>query len=170
MVGLPALGGVDVLRVAAMGDMGRAAFVGGALYGFSPCVVTQSLDHLNLAFVPLAPLILLAAYETLRPGQEHPQRWGAALGAFLVSHFFISAEIAATTVIVTGVAMVVLVIASPGQVRLAARQGRFGLLVAVAIVSVCIAYPVWVMLAGPHRYLGPPYPGGVSASEAIRPN
>jgi hypothetical protein len=140
-----------------------AAFVGGALYGFSPYVVTQSLDHLNLAFVPLPPLILLAAYETLRPGQEHPQRWGAALGAFLVSQFFISAEVAATTVIVTGVAMVVLVIASPRQVRLAARQGRLGLLVAVAIVAVCIAYPVWVMLAGPHRYLGPPYPGGVSA-------
>jgi len=140
-----------------------AAFVGGALYGFSPYVVTQGFDHLNLAFVPLPPLILLAIYETLRPDSNSAGRWGIALGLLVVAQFFISPEIAATTVLVAGVALVVLAVARPHLMLPSIHRGLPGLVLSVAIVGICLAYPISVMLAGPYRFHGPAYPGGVSA-------
>ena len=140
-----------------------AAFVGGALYGFSPYVVTQSVDHLNLAFVPLPPLILLCAYETIRPQSVHPLRWGAALGALVVGQFFISPEIAATSILVAAVCGVVLAVARPHGVWPALRRSGLALLLASGITIVSVAYPVWMMTKGPSRYVGQAYPGGVSA-------
>ena len=148
-----------------------AAFVGGALYGFSPYVVAQSVDHLNLAFVPLPPLILLAAYETIRPQALHPERWGSALGALVVAQFFISPEIAATSILIVVLCAVVLAVAHRRSVVPALRANGRALLVASGIVVVGLAYPVWVMTEGPYRYQGPAYPGGVSADllSAITP-
>ena len=140
-----------------------AAFVGGTLYGFSPYVVAQARDHINLAFVPLPPLILLAAFETMRPGNRGSRRWGIALGCLLAAQFFISPEIAATTVLIMFVAAVALALARPHDIRASLRDGIGGLGLASVIVGVCVAYPIWVMVAGPSRYRGPAYPGGVSA-------
>ncbi len=140
-----------------------AAFAGGALYGFSPYVIAQARDHLNLAFVPLPPLILLAAFETMRAGSTGHRRWGIALGCLVVAQFFISPEIAATTVLVTVVAAVVLALARPHLARASLHNGLAGLALASVIIGVCVAYPIWVMFAGPYRYHGPAYAGGVSA-------
>ncbi len=140
-----------------------AAFVGGALYGFSPYVVAQASDHLNLAFVPLPPLILLAAYECLRAENQRNPRWGIALGCLVVAQFFISPEIATTSVMIIVVAAVVLALARPRDIGATVRRGMAGLSLASVIVAVAVAYPIWVMLAGPYRYLGPAYAGGVSA-------
>lgn len=144
-------------------DWDLAAFIGGALYGFSPYLVTQSVDHLNLAFVPLPPLILFCAYQLIRPEREHAVRWGAALGALVVAQFFISPEIAATSVLVVALCAVVLAAAKPASVLPAVRKAAGGLAVAAGIVVVATAYPVWMMMEGPSRYRGPAYPGGVSA-------
>jgi hypothetical protein len=140
-----------------------AAFLGGALYGFSPYVVTQSVDHLNLAFVPLPPLIFLSAYEIIRPRSVHPLRWGVALGVLVVAQFFISPEIAATSILVVAVCGVVLAVAQPHRVWPALRRGGPTFVLASGIAIVSVAYPVWMMMKGPSRYVGPAYPGGVSA-------
>ncbi len=139
-----------------------AAFLGGALYGFSPYVVAESRDHLNLAFVPLPPLILLCIYELLRAGHERPRRWAVALGVLVAAQFFVSPEIAATTIIVAFVAVLLLAISKPRDVGPALRRAIRGLSVAVFIFGVAVAYPAWVMLAGPYRYRGPAYPGGIN--------
>ena len=139
-----------------------AAFVAGALYGFSPYVVTQGLDHLNLAFVPLPPLILLCAYETIRPGVERPLRWGAALGGLVVAQFFISSEIAATTLLTLILSAVVLGLARRDALMPTFRRSARGFAVAAAIVVAGCAYPTWMMVAGPYRYRGPAYPHGFS--------
>lgn len=140
-----------------------AAFVGGALYGFSPYMVTQGGAHLHMAFVPLPPLILLAAYETVRPDVEHRFRWGVALGALIVAQFFISPEVAATSMLVVVLCAAVLAVANPHSVLPALREGGRALAVASGIVLVALAYPVWMMTQGPYRYRGPAFPGGVSA-------
>jgi hypothetical protein len=140
-----------------------AAFVGGALYGFSPYVVAQSVNHLNLAFVPLPPLILLCAYETVRPGAERSLRWGIGLGALLVAQFYISPEIAATSILVLFVSGAALALGNVHEVLPAIRRGAKGVSFAAGIAVVGVAYPAWMMAAGPSRYRGPAYPGGVSA-------
>lgn len=140
-----------------------AAFVGGALYGFSPYVVAEASDHLNLAFVPLPPLIVLAAFECFRAGGAGSRRWGMALGGLVVAQFFVSPEIAATTVLIVVVAAVVLALARPQQVRASLHEGVTGVALACVVAGVCVAYPIWAMLAGPYRYQGPAYAGGVSA-------
>jgi hypothetical protein len=140
-----------------------AAIVGGALYGFSPYVVTQAYDHLNLAFVPLPPLILLCGFELVRPGSKNPVRWGVALGVLVVAQFFVTQEIAATSLLVAILAGLVLALARPREIIPALRRGIRGALVALAIVAVGLSYPIWAMTAGPYRFNGPAYAHGVSA-------
>jgi hypothetical protein len=142
---------------------GIAAFVGGALYGFSPYVVTQDVHHLNLAFVPLPPLILLCAYEMIRPGTQRPIRWGVAFGAALVAQFFISSEVAATSMLVVVLSAVVLGVANPRAVASAYRRSARAAAAAVGVVAAAIAYPTWMMIEGPFRYRGPAYRSGFSA-------
>ena len=140
-----------------------AAFVGGALYGFSPYVVAQASDHINLAFVPLPPLIALAAFECVRARRAGSRRWGTALGCLVVAQFFISPEIAATTVLIVILAAVVLALSRPSQVKTSLHHGITALALACVIVGVSVGYPIWAMVAGPYRYQGPAYAGGVSA-------
>ena len=140
-----------------------AAFVGGALYGFSPYVVTQNLEHLNLAFVPLPPVILLCAYETVRPDGDRRLRWGVGLGLSIVAQFYISAEIAATTVVIVVLSGVVLAVARPQSVIQSLRRSRNAFAAAAGIVVAGLAYPTWMMTEGPFRYRGPAYPSGFSA-------
>jgi len=140
-----------------------ATFVGGALYGFSPFVVDQSLYHLILCFVPLPPLIFLSTYELLRPGQRSPMRWGLALGFLVVGQFFISGEICTTTVMM-GVAGVLLVAVYRWKlVPVVVLKAWKGVIAATAIVALFLWYPVLVMMTGPYRYKGTANPGGEGA-------
>ena len=150
-----------VLRRFARRDL--AAFVGGALYGFSPYLVAQSLGHVNLAFVPLPPVILLSVYELFRPGQERPGRWGTILGLLVAAQVFIAAEVAATTVIVAAVSILVLAAAKPREIVPAIRRSSRGATIAGLIIAAAVAYPLWVMSSGPYRYHGPAYSWGVNA-------
>lgn len=136
-----------------------AAFAGGALYGFSPYAVDQSLYHLNLAFVPLPPLILLATYELCREKQQRPRRWGVAVGVLVVAQFFISPEICATTILIVATAALFLAISAPRKILKALYRSASGVTAAVTIIGAGIAYPLWIMLSGPYRYSGPAYPG-----------
>src|SRR5882724_1980447 len=81
-----------------------AAFAGGLLYGFSPYLAAQGLGHLNLAFVPLPPLIFLVLCQIAAPGPgsgpRKPWAWGAALALLCVAQFFVSIEVLASTVII----------------------------------------------------------------------
>lgn len=140
-----------------------AAFLGGALYGFSPHVVNQSFNHLNLAFVPLPPLMLLALYETLRPGNPRVIRWGVALACLSTAQFFISAEVAATTALTGLLATVIIACSRPRQVIPAIRRSLVAMGVAFAIMAAFVVYPAWFMLNGLHTYDGPAYAGGISA-------
>ena len=140
-----------------------AAFVGGALYGFSPYVVTQNLEHLNLAFVPLPPVILLCAYETVRPEGDRRLRWGVGLGLAVVAQFYISAEIAATTVMIVVLSGVVLAVARPQSLIRTLQRSSKAFAAAIGSVVVGLAYPTWMMTEGPFRYRGPAYPSGFSA-------
>ncbi|HUA95422.1 MAG TPA: hypothetical protein VMB82_07815 [Acidimicrobiales bacterium] len=129
-----------------------AAFVGGLLYGFSPYMVGQGRLHLNLVFVPLPPLIFLAVYELFVRREASPLRWGAALGGLVIAQYFISTEVLATTVVVGVVGLALLAVTHPRSVAEAVRHAAAGGAVAGGLAAVVVAYPTWMVVAGPERY------------------
>ena len=98
---LSAISAFFVLRRLTRSNIG--AFTGGLLYGFSPYIVGQGYGHLNLAFVPLPPLIFLSVIEIFTAQGRHPWRWGGLLGVLVVLQYFISVEILASTLILVGI-------------------------------------------------------------------
>ncbi len=142
-----------------------AAFLGGTLYGFSPWILTQGLYHLNLCFVPLPPLILLAAYELFQGDERHRLRWGVALGVLVVAQFFISPEICTLTLICAVIGAILLGISSRQNVWPAIVRSWRGIAAACGISVVILAYPVYVTFYGAGSYVGlpPPGPGGEGA-------
>jgi hypothetical protein len=131
-----------------------AAFVAGLLYGFSPYLVAHGASHLNLVFVPLPPLIFLVLTRVVRGGPW--ARWGALLGALCVAQFLISAEVLASTVI-TGAAGLAIAAAVcwPCPARQRWLDAGRAMAAALAVAGLCLAYPVWLMLAGPAHLTRP---------------
>lgn|GEM_PF-125237 len=140
-----------------------AAFVGGALYGFSAHVVGQGLGHLDIAFVPLPPLMLLCAYELFVRQKGSSKRWGLALGLLVIAQVFIAQEVAVTTLLVVLLAAVLLALNHPSHVVAHAKWALPGLLLGVVLTAVAVAYPFWAAVAGPYHYSGPAHYGGLSA-------
>ena len=105
-----------------------AAFVGGLAYGFGPYMVTQGETHLNLAFVPLPPLIVWCLYELLFVQKRRPVRMGVLLGLLAGAQALISLEILALLALVAAAGFVVLAVGSRGDLG-----GRFGNLLRAAV-------------------------------------
>ncbi|HUZ21373.1 MAG TPA: hypothetical protein VMU75_12450 [Acidimicrobiales bacterium] len=132
-----------------------AAFAGGLFYGFSPYMIGQGSVHVDLAFVPLPPLILYALHQLVtRPNARFVRR-GLVLGALMVAQFYISAEILGTTVLVAAIAGLLLVLLRPRSVPRRAVHTLGGLGVAAVVLLACIAYPLLLLAGGPGHYVGP---------------
>lgn len=135
-------------------DWRPAAFAAGLLYGYSPYMVGQGSSHLNLAFVPLPPLIMLAVHELVVRQQRPAGRWGLALAGLVVAQFFVSTEILATTAVITTIAVVVVALRFPGAVRARFGHAARGLALAVAVAGALLAFPVYEALDGPAHISG----------------
>jgi len=126
-----------------------AAFVGGLLYGFSPAVIAQAGGHVNLSFDVFPPLILLALHAiVVRQGRRRPSLVGVLLGLVIVAQFFVSPELLLDTAVVAIVGLVASVIAGRRLARSRAGYAVRGLVWAVGVAVVLLAWPVWFMLAG----------------------
>jgi hypothetical protein len=137
-------------------DWRPAAFVAGLLYGFSPYEVAESNGgHLNLTFVVLPPLILLAAHEVVMGRAQSSRIWGIVLGLLLTAQFFISSEILVSTVIIGGICVVAAALIGHRFVRSHLRGALVGGGWALGVAAVLLAYPVWFALRGPGHIRGP---------------
>ena len=133
---------------------GPAAALGGLIYGFSPYMVSQGLGHVVFTFVPLPPFIALTVVSIMRRSGS-PRRLGIQLGLLVVAQYLISPEVLAEVVIFTFAALACVAISRRADL---AEFGRtllapFGL--ALAVAAALLAYPVWMLLAGPHHFAGP---------------
>lgn len=136
------------------------AYAGGLLYGFSPYVISQGHAHLNLAFVPLPPLIFMALHELIVVQKRSPIRAGITLGILAVLQFFISVEVLLSTALFAAIAVVGLVIFR-ARVIDRRRIAHIGRAVIPALVpGLLLVYPVYFALAGPRRWSGPAFPTG----------
>jgi hypothetical protein len=136
-----------------------AAALGGLLYGFSPYMLGQSMAHPEFAFVPLPPLIVLVTVRILQR-RGSPRALGAALGFLVAAQFLISQEVLATVTLVVAVGVVLVAVRHPAGAADLARAAWRPVAVAVLVGAVLLAYPLWMMLAGPQHYTGAPWPVG----------
>jgi hypothetical protein len=146
-----------------------AGFVGGLCYGFGPFLaVDLRYGHLNLTFLAIPPLVLLALDDLVVRHRRRPLAVGAILGALVVVQFFISTEMLLLTVIVAVVGLVVLSLSHPHQVPSAARKAAPGLLVGFLVAAAALWYPAWFAVAGPRHITGPVFPnlGNLSSTLA----
>jgi len=135
------------------------AFCGGLLYGFSPYMVGQGLSHLNLVFVPLPPLIFLALHETAVAQRSSARRWGVLLGVLITAQYLISPEVLATVGVLSALAVVVLMAARFRSIdRARVAHLAHALLPGLGIPLVILAYPVYLLVAGPGHLNGPAFP------------
>jgi hypothetical protein len=132
-----------------------AAFAGGLLYGFSPYLVAHGGSHLNLVFVPLPPLIfgVLCHIVSDRPRRAWP--WAAGLALLCVAQFLISAEILVSTVIVGAFGLAIAAAVNRDAARHRWKDAAAVIGIASAITAVLLAYPLWLLTAGPARVSGP---------------
>ncbi len=129
-------------------------FVGGFLYGFSPFMFTHALGHLNIFFVPLPPLVLLAVTDLLSGRRRSWWASGLAVGVLGAAQLLVGQEIFAGTVIAAF--LVVAVMAASHRDAMARRwkEVAAGLAVAFGAFVVLAGWPLAVLLAGPDRLHG----------------
>ncbi len=136
---------------------GQAATLGGLIYGFSPYMVGQGAAHLNLVFVPLPPFIALTVASLLQR-RGSPRRLGIQLGLLLAAQYLISQEVLTIVVILLFVALVCVALRYPANLTEMLRTLWRPACIALVMVGVLLAYPVWMMLAGPQHITGPTFP------------
>ena len=136
---------------------GPAAAIGGLMYGYSPYVVGQSLGHVVLVFLVLPPFIVLTVVSIVR-GEGSPTRLGIQLGLLVTAQFLAEAEIMTTVAILTIWALVCVAVRHPTRVADAARRCLRPFGIAVGVSGALLAYPIWMMLAGPQHYTGTAQP------------
>ena len=137
-----------------------AAFGGGLLYGFSPYLVGQGLGHLHLVFVPLPPLIFLVLVRMSAPQAQARHAWawgvwGTVLALLCVAQFFISAEVLASTVVVGAIGLAIAAAVDPAAARDRWTFVARAIGAASLITAALLAYPLWLLVAGPARISGP---------------
>ncbi len=134
-----------------------AAALGGLAYGFSPYMVGQAVGHPVLMFLPLPPFIVLTVVSIFQ-GRGPPRRLGLQLGLLVAAQYLISQELLTTVVVLTVIAMTFVALRNPMKIAGLARTAMGPIGIALVVVSALLAFPVWMLLAGPQHVSGPTYP------------
>ena len=160
---LTALSAYWVLR-RALGVRWVAAFAGGLAFGFCPFVLrNEAMNHLQMSFLALVPLIFWCCYELAWGQRGHWRRWGIALGLLMAVQFFIGTEVLTVTVFSVAIALVLVAITmwwkerrDPDSRALTGKLGYAwrGFGVAAVLGFVLLAYPLYYAMAGPGHILG----------------
>jgi hypothetical protein len=127
---------------------------GGAVYGFSPFVVSHAALHLNLATAWALPLVLVVLDETLVRRDRRPWLLGVVLGLLAVFQLLTSEELLAISAVAAAVLVAVLAICRPAEVRAGLRRLIPASVAAAATVLVFGGLPLAMQFFGPQRIAG----------------
>jgi hypothetical protein len=135
-----------------------APIVGGAIYGFSPYVISHAVLHLNLTAAWAPPLFLILLDEILVRRGRWPIVLGVGLGLLSACQLLVAEEVLATSVVTAGVFVAILaaVLAAGrrNEVVVATRRAAVAAAVAAATFLVVAGWPLAVQLFGPLRIAG----------------
>ncbi|HEX3842008.1 MAG TPA: hypothetical protein VHU85_14545 [Acidimicrobiales bacterium] len=142
-----------------------AAVLGGLLYGFSPFLITElAYNQLNIAFLAIPPLLVLALDELLVRQRRSPYLTGAAVAGLVVVQFFVSTEVLLITAIAAAVAVGLALgwaaVRKPAGWRAKAGHALRGSATALGASVAVLAYPAWYLLQGPAHLTGPIWANG----------
>ena len=134
-----------------------AAFIGGLFYGFGPYMIGQGQIHLDLAFIPIPPLIVWCIYELLVAKRHRPLVMGAFLGALAGAQALIDPEVLALLGVVVGVGLVAI-----AALNFRTLHQRFDLVIAsasaIVVFGILTGYMLWEILFASGHLVGPPQP------------
>ena len=130
-----------------------AAFLGGALYGFSPALVDSGIGHYSLVLAILPPLIIDRVLR-LVTDRGNALRNGIWIGLLVAAQFFVSEEALVDSVIATVILLVVLALCRPRDVLSRIRPLLVGLVTAGVIALVLCARALWVQFHGVSAHAG----------------
>jgi hypothetical protein len=136
---------------------GPAAALGGLLYGFSSYMMGQSLDHIELIFVPLPPFIALTV-DSILQRRGSTLRLGMQLGLLMTAQYLISPEITAIVAIFTIAAVAFVAVRDRTKASDLRRFVVRSAGIAIAVAAVILAYPIWLLIGGPQHFTGSTWP------------
>ncbi|HYM49242.1 MAG TPA: hypothetical protein VET65_01600 [Candidatus Limnocylindrales bacterium] len=143
------------------------ALLGGALYGFSPAMIAQSLGHLQIAVAIIPPLMLIALDEILVRQRRSWVVAGAGLGALGAAQLWTGEELVACEALVAIIGIALLAGLHPEAVRLKAPHALRAFAVAAPLALLLSAYPLAVQFLGPQRVSGTLQPLNIYASDLL---
>ena len=130
-----------------------AAFLCGALYGFSPALVDSGIGHYSLVLAILPPLIIDRVL-CLVTRRGTALRNGIWIGLLVAAQFFVSEEALVDTVIATVILVLVLALCRPREALSRIRPLLAGLVTAGVIALVLCARGLWVQFHGVSAHAG----------------
>jgi hypothetical protein len=130
------------------------AFVGGAICGFGPGIITHANAHPNITAQFVLPFIVWRAL-ALR-NSTRPYRDGAILGLLIAYQSFLNEELLFLTALGGTVFALCYVAFRPRIIRTAFRPVALGLMSTCVVAGVLLAYPMYYMFYGPQRFSGLP--------------
>ena len=133
-----------------------AAALAGAVYGFSPALLDSAIDHFQLQFAVLPPLIIDALLRVVT-GRGRPVRTGVWLGLLTAAQIFIGEEVLVDTALATLVLMAVLAIGRPRPARERVRSAALSLATGAGVTLLICGRALWVQMLGPLTQHGSPW-------------
>ena len=134
-----------------------AAAIGGLIYGFSPYALGHLRGHLVLVFTPIPPLIALTIASIVQR-RGSPIRLGTQLGLLVTAQFLTEPEIAVSVVIMAAWGVLYAAILYRREIVNRLWPSAKAIVVATCVASVFLAYPIWMLTAGPEHYSGTAQP------------
>jgi hypothetical protein len=134
-----------------------AGALGGAVFGFSPGMVSAGAAHYQIQFLVLVPLMIEAVLSIVT-GRGRPLVAGAWLGVLAAAQMFTGEEMVSDVAIASLVLVAVLGVSRPSAVRARLRGTAIGLGVAAVVALLLCAYGLWRQFHGPLAQHGSPWP------------
>jgi hypothetical protein len=138
-----------------------AAFVGGALGGFAPGMISHAQGNLGLVAQFLVPFLIWRVVRLREPGRA--LRNGLVLGLLATWQALIDDEVLFLFALGCCVFLIAYWALRPSVVRRQAPTFLRGLGVAIAVCAVLLAYPLSMQFFGPAHHPGGPAAGGRGA-------
>jgi hypothetical protein len=131
------------------------AWLAGLFFGYSPFVVHDlTYGHLHITLLAFVPLVFALLDDIAVTGRGSARARGALLGLAVAAQALTSLEVLAMLGLVSVLGLAALAVRYPSQVRPRLPRALTGLGVAAAVAAALLAWPAWVLFAGPRRYRG----------------
>ncbi len=163
----PALAGYVAFRAFVRWTRPLSAFVGAAVFAFSPFMAAQGAQHAFLTFCVSAPLLLILLDRLLVRQERSPVVDGALVGLVAACQFLIAEETLAAEAVVAAVIVAILAWRHPDTARRHARYGLRGMAVAVLVAVAVVAFPLYEQFHAAARITQQLHDSGRYAADAL---